>query len=59
MDDVDNIPSADDLVFIFEASCFAHSLENLENTHAFAFAKVVGFVAGIVRAVSEDSGLWS
>ena len=52
------IPSADNLSLVVEASCFAHSLDNLEHRHAFTLSKVVSLVSGIRRAVVKDMGLW-
>jgi hypothetical protein len=57
-DDSNNIPSTNDLVVVVKASYFSHSLKDLENAHAITLAEVVGFVASIIRAIGEDSGLW-
>ena len=51
------IPSADNLSLVVEASCFAHSLDNLEHRHAFTLSKVVSLVSSICGAVVKDMRL--
>jgi len=55
----ENIPTPNDLMFIVKSSCFSHSLQNIEDAHAFAFAKIVSFVTSVVGAIVKYSGLRS
>ena len=50
-----DIPATNNLMFVVEPGGFSHGLENIEDTHAFAFAKVISFVVGIIRAIVENS----
>ena len=51
-------PPANDLVFEVKLGLRTHRLDDLEHTHAFAFAEVVRLVACLRRTVVEDLGLW-